>query len=324
MEVTNFVNTCLRSARQGWLDTDNEESQPEIKEKSHDEFYHESVADLATRTGHSLLTPSATQYMQQKFGITKYVTLSDDSRFDTRTIASRNKHAENNCIYGASRSCIASLAPGMVDNLNIDYSNMSEEYFNATKDSAESFSQCIFSGIRTGTNRYGAGDSGGKRGPCQRSTTSTLRGEPICLDGTDGRFGSNDGISTSHYAAASTFGSLTSMSASAIDLSQSESEDSHDVLRKICRQNLRDSVQNRTKWSPKQVKAAAKLSKVTTRLSNRVPGSRKQEYDPLVRTITLDVGETMSGLLDTPAKTEAVRNQLEDELDDIAEDQYDD
>jgi hypothetical protein len=32
----------------------------------------------------------------------------------------------------------------------------------------------------------------------------------------------------------------------------------------------------------------------------------------------------MLGLLDTPAKTEAVQNQLEDQLDDIAKDQDDD
>jgi hypothetical protein len=38
----------------------------------------------------------------------------------------------------------------------------------------------------------------------------------------------------------------------------------------------------------------------------------------------LDVEETMSGVLDTPAKTEAVRNQLEDQLDDIPKDQDDD
>ncbi len=63
-------------------------SQPELEEKSQDEFYHESMADLATRTGHTLLTLSATQYMQQKFGITNYVTLPDGSRFDTRSIAS--------------------------------------------------------------------------------------------------------------------------------------------------------------------------------------------------------------------------------------------
>jgi hypothetical protein len=264
MEATNFVNTCLCNARQGWLDTDNMESHPEMEEKRQDEFYHESVADFATRTGHSLLTPSATQYMQQKFGMTNYATLPDGSRFDTRTIASGNKHAENNCIPGASCSCIASVAPGMVDNLNIDYSNMSDEYFNATKDSTKSFSQSIFSGISTGTIQYGAGDGGGKCGPCQRSTTSTLRGEPICLDGTDDRSRSNDSISTSNYAAASTFGSLTSTSASVIDLSQPELEDSYDVLRKICRQNLQDSVQNHTKWSPKQVKAAAKLSKGST------------------------------------------------------------
>jgi hypothetical protein len=141
MEMTNFVNTCLQNARQGWLDMDNVESRQGIEKKSQDEFYHESVADLATRTGHSLITQSATPYMQQKFGMTNFDTLPDGSRFNTRTIASGKNHANNNCIPGASRSCIASVAPGMDDNLNIDYSNKSDKYFNTTKDSAKSFSQ---------------------------------------------------------------------------------------------------------------------------------------------------------------------------------------
>jgi hypothetical protein len=84
------------------------------------------------------------------------------------------------------------------------------------------------------------------------------------LDGTDGRSRSNDGNSTSNYDAASTFGSLIHTSESSIDLSQPELEDSHDVLRKIHRQILQDSVQNCTKWSQKQLKAAAKLSKGST------------------------------------------------------------
>ena len=131
-----------------WLTT---ESQPELEEKSQDEFYHESVADLVTKTGHSLLTLSATQYIQQNFGITNYVTLPDGSGFDMRSIASGNLHAEYNCIPGASCSCRASVAPGMVDSLNIDYSNRSDDFFNATKE-FESFSQYIYSGISTGTN----------------------------------------------------------------------------------------------------------------------------------------------------------------------------
>jgi hypothetical protein len=71
MEVTNFMNNCLCNAWhwQGWLDTDNTESQPELEEKSQDEFYHESMADLATRIGHSLLILSTTQYIQQNLGL---------------------------------------------------------------------------------------------------------------------------------------------------------------------------------------------------------------------------------------------------------------
>ena len=101
-------------------------------------------------------------------------------------------------------------------------------------------------------------------------------------------------------------------------LSQPESEESLPLMKKIRTSNMRDILESKMNkrevlLTDEEMRAGQVLQSGATRLYGRTPGSKKKEYDPLLKTIIEDVDNVYPDL-HTPEKTNAVRLLLVDHV----------
>jgi hypothetical protein len=89
-------------------------------------------------------------------------------------------------------------------------------------------------------------------------------------------------------------------------------------MKKIRTSNMRDILESKMNkrevlLTDEEMRAGQVLQSGATRLYGRTPGSKKKEYDPLLKTIIEDVDNVYPDL-HTPEKTNAVRLLLVDHV----------
>ena len=89
-----------------------------------------STADAIGRIGPNSLSSGALRVLQRGLSRSTTVTLPNGERYDTRRITENpNAHAQNNRLPGSSVSASRpGAAPGMLDGLNLDYSDLSASW----------------------------------------------------------------------------------------------------------------------------------------------------------------------------------------------------
>ena len=93
--------------------------------------FYNAAAGYAVRSS-SNLDATVVEHMQEEFKRGTKVSLPNDRQHDTRhTTSNKNAHGRNNRIPGARVSSI-DMAPGMLDNLNPDYSRVGPKFHAAT------------------------------------------------------------------------------------------------------------------------------------------------------------------------------------------------
>jgi hypothetical protein len=102
----------------------------------YEEYINMLMADGMIRSGagSNPLSSVTLRGMQNDFGSSTVVRLPSGDILDTRVISQPpNKHATNNCIPGAAHSGPRGFPSGMLSNLEIDYTNLSDTYWSETQ-----------------------------------------------------------------------------------------------------------------------------------------------------------------------------------------------
>jgi len=116
------------------------------------DVFSDGAAEAAVRMG-SNVSQNAIQAMQTGFGRSTVVTLPNGQPFDTRLITANPNAHHNNRLPGTG-SASSATAPGMLDRLNPDFSNITTDFRDAARGS--SLGQQLLQAVIPGTSNSSA------------------------------------------------------------------------------------------------------------------------------------------------------------------------
>ena len=347
--VANLVSQQFSIANLGWDAIRAGNNNTRDMSLGYEEHMNMSIADGIARSGagSNRLDSMTLRRMQQDYGSGTVVRLPSGHNLDKRVVTQPpNKHATNNRIHGAAHSGPSQeFASGMSSNLQIDYTTLDERFISETQHFT-SLSDTMFGAVDHNTQaretNRGQQGGGGGRGGVGGSDTRTTWNSSLSRRGGGGGGGggggandlsceredrhllrgSGDSVGYSGGSAGAAVAQSTGKRKSSgeqpdILLSQPESEESLPLMKKIRTSNTRDLLETKMNkrevpLTDEEVRAGQMLQNGVTRLYGRL-GSKKKEYDPLLKTIIEDIDNIYPDL-HTPEKTNAVRLLLVDHV----------
>ena len=269
-----------------------------ISSEHRQELYHTGAADWASRMG-SNLSLSTKNSLGRTFGRDTIVDLASGDPFNTRSISTNsNTHARNNRFSAGSNA--RPVHPGMLDNLNPNYSYLSDQFATAVRNPNNLAN--MLNSFAQSNNRSA---SVALAPVTQDSHLSALAKKQLQDFGDDDEEALQVAVlHSANYATGNDDddyggGGKRRASTTCMHLSQTSNGSDPEVV-KVRGRNIVDYTANRNELTTLQRKVAVTLTKNLSRpydpaTMNHLSSIREEEYD-------------------TPKKVEVLRNAIEDEM----------
>ena len=299
-ETSHFIAQTMMNADQVVRDATNAASRhgTVISSEHQQELYYTGAADWASRMG-SNLSLSTKNSLGRTFGRDTIVDLASGDPFNTRSISTNsNAHARNNRFSAGSNA--RPVHPGMLDNLNPNYSYLSDQFATAVRNPNNLAN--MMNSFAQSNNRSA---SVALAPVTQDSHLSALAKKQLQDFGDDDEEALQVAVlHSANYATGNDDddyggGGKRRASTTFMHLSQTSNGSDPEVV-KVRGRNIVDYTANRNELTTLQRKVAVTLTKNLSRpydpaTINHLSSVREEEYD-------------------TPKKVEVLRNAIEDEM----------